>query len=266
MPTPHSQSSRLVTPHKRELAYRKTAGSSPGVMFLGGFKSDMTGSKAVALEEHCTKTGRAFLRFDYSGHGESSGTFKDGTIGAWKQDALAMFDMQTSGPQIVVGSSMGGWLALLLAIARQERVAGLIGVAAAPDFTEQLINAELNQKQRKELEAKGVVYLPSCYGEEPYPITRELITEARDHLLLNKPVIPVECPVRLLHGMNDEDVPWEFALGINEKLATQDVKVNLIPDGNHRLSEPKHLAILCRTLDKLLLHIEGEAEAASASV
>ena len=251
----------LTTPQKRRIAYNKLEGTSPGVIFMGGFRSDMTGSKALALHEHCKKTGQAFVRFDYSGHGESSGEFKDGTIGQWKEDALAVLDMLTEGPQIIVGSSMGGWLMLLAALARPDRVVGLIGVATAPDFTESLVWAQFNAKQRREMEKNGMVYLPDCYGSKDYPITKTLIEEARNHLVLGGR-IPITCPVRLLHGMSDEDVPWEFALGLNEKLDSQDVKVNLILDGNHRLSEPKNLETLCKTLDKMNVIVES----ASASV
>ena len=165
------------------IAYRRTEGSTPGVIFMGGFKSDMTGTKAVALEEFCRARGTAFVRFDYQGHGVSSGRFEDGGIGLWSQDALAVFDQMTSGPQIIVGSSMGGWMMLLTALARPDRVAGLVGIAAAPDFTEDLIWSTLDEGDRTTLMETGVLMQPSEYGE-PYPYTRHLIEDGRQHLLL----------------------------------------------------------------------------------
>lgn len=232
------------------IAYHQTPGRLPGVMFLGGFKSDMTGSKALALEALCKKEGRAFVRFDYQGHGASSGQFVDGTIGEWLNDALAVFDQLTTGPQIVVGSSMGGWLSLLLALKRKERVAGMVGIAPAPDFTEQLIWEKLTDEQRKDILEKGVFYAPSCYGEDPYPITLNLIIEARRHLLLHKP-IPIHCQVRLIHGKQDEDVPWQTSFTLKAQLESQDVRVEMVEDGRHRMSEPANLELLCKTVKEM---------------
>ena len=246
----------IKRPGGHSLAYHASPGNAPGVIFLGGFMSDMTGTKALAFEDHCRARGRAFIRFDYLGHGQSSGAFTDGTIGRWADDAIAVIDALTEGPQVLVGSSMGGWIMLLAALARPTRVAGLMGIAAAPDFTEELISHGLDDGQRSVLMDEGVINLASDYGDAPYPITRTLIEEARDHLLLGGP-IALTCPVRLLQGMADRDVPWRTALTLADRLAGDDVEVTLIKRGDHRLSEPHHLERLCRTLDAL---IEGIGE------
>ncbi|MCY4480257.1 MAG: alpha/beta hydrolase [Rhodospirillales bacterium] len=230
------------------IAYRAMAGSTPGVMFCGGFMSDMTGTKATALEAHCRSTGRAFVRFDYSGHGQSGGAFRDGTIGAWRDDALAVLDRVASGPQILVGSSMGGWIVLLIALARPERVAGLVGVAAAPDFTEDLIWSTLDDEGRRTLTESGEIVMPCDYGDDPYPITMSLIEEGRDHLLLRAP-IALDRPIHLLQGMRDEDVPWRTALTIAELVESERVTVELVKDGDHRLSRDEDLARLCAAVD-----------------
>ena len=185
-------------------------------MFLPGFRSDMTGDKATALAAFCAERGLGMLRFDYSGHGASSGDFLDGTIGAWVADALAAIDVLTSGPLVLVGSSMGGWIALLAAMSRPERVAALVGVAGAPDFTQRLMWNPMTPAQRATLERDGVLHVPSQYGE-PTPITLKLIRDGTGHLVLTAP-IPIHCPVRLLHGQADPDVPWELALRIAERV------------------------------------------------
>ena len=220
--------------------------------------SDMTGSKALAIEDHARRQGRACLRFDYQGHGASSGAFADGTIGLWAGDAIAAFDALTEGPQVLVGSSMGGWIMLLLALARPERVAGLLGIAPAPDFTEDLMWQSFDAEARATLERDGLLRQPSDYGEEPYIITRALIEDGRDHLLLRAP-IPLTCPVRLIHGMADKDVPWQTSVRLSEALASEDVEIQLVKAGGHRLSEPDDLARLTQTLDELLARIDGES-------
>ena len=232
------------------IAYRATDGKSPGVVFLGGFMSDMTGTKASALEAHCRRAGRGFVRFDYSGHGASDGAFRDGTIGGWRDDALAVIDAARTGPLILVGSSMGGWLMLLAALARPERVAGLVGIAAAPDFTEDLMWDEFDGETRAALARDGVVARPSGHGEPPGPVTMRLIEEARRHLLLRGPV-PVACPVHLLHGMADEEVPWRTAPLIAAAVASADVTVELIKDGDHRLSRTRDIARLCAVVEAM---------------
>lgn len=232
------------------IAYHRSVGTTPGVVFLGGFMSDMTGIKATSLEAHCRRRGRAFLRFDYQGHGQSSGRFVDGTIGLWAADAIAALDALTEGPQLLVGSSMGGWIALLAALARPQRVAGVVGVAAAPDFTEVLMWERFTPDVRAILRHSGVWHRPTRYGPEPYPITMKLIEDGRKHLLLERP-IAIHCPVRLIHGMEDRDVPWEHALLTADRLLSRHVVVTLVKDGDHRLSRPEDIDRLCRVVDAL---------------
>lgn len=240
----------LARPDGEVIAYHARAGKSPGVLFCGGFKSDMTGTKAMALDAACAASGRAFVRFDYLGHGASSGDFRAGTIGRWRDDTLAALDELTRGPQIVVGSSMGGWLALLAAIARPERVKALVLVAPAPDFTEALMWATMTPAQRETLLRDGVLLEPSDYADEPYAITLKLIEEGRRHLILDAG-IPFAGPVRILHGMKDADVPWRHSLRLIEALHTADVKLQLYKTGDHRLSGPTELADLCAAVEGL---------------
>ena len=222
----------------------------PGVLFLGGFNSDMTGTKATALESFCRDRGQGFLRFDYSGHGSSGGDFREGSIGQWKNDALAVLDLLTSGDQILVGSSMGGWIMLLIALARPDRVKALIGIAAAPDFTENLIWATLSEDERARLTRDGHLAQPSEYSATPYVITRKLIEEARDHLLLGSS-IAIDVPVRLLHGMEDRDVPFQTSLELAHRLRSREVETCLVKDGDHRLSRPADISKLSNTLQSL---------------
>lgn len=229
------------------IAYEKIDGKEPGVIFCSGFMSDMTGNKAVALENICRELGHAYVRFDYQGRGQSSGKFADGTIGSWLADTLAILDQVTTGPQILIGSSMGGWIGLLAALARSERVKALIGIAAAPDFTEDLIWDKSSDAQKQELIDKGVVYEASDYGDEPYIITKQLIEEGRQHLLL-RDTIALQMPVRLLHGMQDNDVPWQRSVLLAEQLSSNDVQLTLIKDGDHRLARDQDLAMLRKTL------------------
>ncbi|HUD60461.1 MAG TPA: alpha/beta hydrolase [Acetobacteraceae bacterium] len=233
-----------------ELACVRQHGASPTVLFLPGFRSDMNGDKATALAEFCAGRGQAMVRFDYSGHGSSGGRFGDGTIDRWTKDALAVIDRQTDGPQVLVGSSMGGWIALLAALARPHRVAALVGIAAAPDFTEALMWQAMTFAERATLMRNGILDVPSEYGG-PYPITRALIEDGRTHLVLDAP-IGIDCSVRLLHGQQDPDVPWEMSMRIAERLTSKDVQVLLVKDGDHRLSRPQDLALLTRTLAPLL--------------
>lgn len=232
------------------IAYHRHEGKLPGVMFLGGFMSDMTGLKATSLEDHCGAQGRAFLRFDYLGHGQSSGRFTDGTIGRWAEDAIYVLDELTEGPQVLVGSSMGGWIMLLAALARPDRVAGLVGIAAAPDFTETLIWHRLPPDAREALQRDGIWREPSRYSDTPYAITRNLIEDGRKHLLLEHP-IAFHGPVTLIQGMEDQDVPWQHAMLIAERLLSRHVAVILVKDGDHRLSRPEDLARLRRIVDGL---------------
>jgi pimeloyl-ACP methyl ester carboxylesterase len=233
---------RIAAADGTELAYARRAGAGPVVVFLPGFRSDMEGTKALALDAWAARNGRAMLRFDYAGHGASGGWFEDGTIGRWADDAATAFDRLSEGPAVLVGSSMGGWIALLLALRRPERVAGLVGIAAAPDFTETLIWPELSFEQRAALMTEGRILLPSEYGD-PTPVTRALIEDGRRHLLLDAP-IGLHCPVRLLHGQRDPDVPWQVSLLLAERIAGDDVRLHLVKDGDHRLSRPSDLALL----------------------
>ncbi len=246
------------------IAYRKTEGVSPGVVYLGGFMSDMQGTKARMLDDHCRATGRSFLRFDYQGHGESSGEFTDGTIGSWARDAIAILDHCTSGPQLLVGSSMGGWIMLLAALARPERICALLGIAAAPDFTEDLLWASMDDDSRQELRKTGLVYEPAEEGsEDMHPITLDLVEEARQHLLLRSE-IPLLCPVRLLQGMCDTVVPWSTPGLITEKLQSKDVQIHLIKEGDHRLSREQDLLQIRRIVDSMIEDVVQGQSPASA--
>ncbi len=246
----------ISRPDGARIAYWKLAGGAPGVMFLGGFHSDMTGTKATALEAHCCAVGRAFVRFDYTGHGSSSGEFEEGTIGRWAEDAVAVLDEVAEGPQVLVGSSMGGWIMLLAALARPERVCGLVGIAAAPDFTEDLIWNEMPDEARRAMERDGRRLRPSEYDEAGYPITLRLIEEGRSHLLLRGP-IAISCPVHLIHGERDGEVPWEVSRRLSDALAGEDVTLTLVEEGDHRLSEPADLERLMAVVDGLCSQIEN---------
>lgn len=252
---PGDSAGQLSLPDGRQIAYRHRAGAEltrgcAEIMFLCGFRSDMTGTKASLLDSHCAARGLGFLRFDYSGHGRSSGAFAEGTIGRWTEEAVAVIDRAGDGPLVLVGSSMGGWIMLLAALARPHRVAGLIGIAPAPDFTERLIWNELPDSQRAELMTRGRLETPSQYADTPNVLTRNLIEEGRRHLLLAAP-IALRCPVRLLHGMADPDVPHQLSLELADRLAGEDVRVTLIKDGDHRLSRPQDLALLTQAVDEL---------------
>jgi len=232
---------------QRRIAVRARSGASPGLLWLGGFNSDMKGTKAVALDEWAAAQGRAFVRFDYSGHGESGGTFAEGTIGRWVEESLAVFDACCDGPQIVIGSSMGGWIALLLArelarrgAAGRAGLTALVLIAPAPDFTEELMWKAFPPQIRAQIETTGVWLRPSDYGE-PYPITRALIEDGRRHLVLGS-AIDVGCPVRILQGAQDPDVPWRHAFALADRLPSDDVVLTLIQDGDHRLSRPQDIA------------------------
>jgi pimeloyl-ACP methyl ester carboxylesterase len=240
----------------RAIAVRARIGASPGLLWLGGFKSDMQGTKALALDGWAAAHGRACVRFDYSGHGESGGAFTDGTIGRWLEESVAVFDQCCTGPQVVIGSSMGGWMALLLAraLARlnvsapQATLKGLVLIAPAPDFTEQLMWNGFSPEVREEIETRGVWLRPSEYGE-PYPITRQLIEEGRNHLLLGS-AIEVGCPVRILQGAQDPDVPWQHAFALAHRLPSDDVVLTMIQDGDHRLSRPQDIARIIAAVEE----------------
>jgi pimeloyl-ACP methyl ester carboxylesterase len=231
----------------RRIAARVRAGNNPGLFWLGGFMSDMNGTKAMALDRWAGLHGRACVRFDYSGHGDSSGAFMNGTIGRWLAESLAVFAAFCRGPQVLVGSSMGGWLALLLARELQlgttganASVAGLVLIAPAVDFTEELMWKRFSPAVRREIEQSGVWMRPSAYSEQPYPITRSLIEEGRSHLLLGG-LIETGCPVRILQGVEDTDVPWDHTVELVSRFARDDVVLTLIKDGDHRLSRPEDI-------------------------
>ncbi|MDB5638677.1 MAG: alpha/beta hydrolase [Bradyrhizobium sp.] len=230
----------------RRIAVRARKGAAPGLFWLGGFNSDMQGTKALALDAWAAQHQRACVRFDYSGHGESGGAFIDGTVGRWLEESVAVFEQFCRGPQVVIGSSMGGWMALLLAreIAKREgnraSLAGLVLIAPAPDFTEALMWNSLSAEARHDIETQGVWLRPSQYGA-PYPITRALIEEGRNHLLLGS-AIDVGCPVRILQGAQDPDVPWKHAFALAHRLPKDDVVLTVIQDGDHRLSRPQDIA------------------------
>jgi pimeloyl-ACP methyl ester carboxylesterase len=241
----------LTRPDGATIAYHQQAGAGPGVVFLGGFRSDMTGTKALFLEEYCRRRGQAYVRFDYFGHGASSGDPAAGTIGRFAQDALAVLDSLTEGRQILVGSSMGGWIMLLAALARPSRIHALVGIAAAPDFTEDLVLSRLDPAQRRELHATGAVTLPSEYDPAGYTYRLSLFEDGRRHLLMRE-VIALECPVHLVHGMEDTAVPWQTSLALAERLESRDVALTLVKDGDHRLSREADLARVARILDGLI--------------
>jgi pimeloyl-ACP methyl ester carboxylesterase len=231
----------------RTIAVRVRAGTPPGLLWLGGFKSDMKGTKAEALDQWAAQHGRACVRFDYSGHGESGGKFTDGTIGRWLEDTRTVFDAFCRGPQVVIGSSMGGWLALLLLRElRQSQspqsaaIVGLVLIAPAVDFTEELMWKQFSPDIKRQLETSGAWTRPSQYAEEPQIITRQLIEEGRRHLLLGG-LIETGCPVRILQGVEDPDVPWNHAVNLVSRLAHDDVVLTLVKDGDHRLSRPEDI-------------------------
>ncbi|MEM7545408.1 MAG: alpha/beta hydrolase [Pseudomonadota bacterium] len=250
-----NEPSFLTMPGDRRIAYHKThatgAGAAlPGVVFLGGFKSDMEGTKALALEAWAERTGRAFLRFDYTGHGQSSGAFEDGCIGDWARDAADAVGALTEGPQIVIGSSMGGWISLLLARRMPERIAALIGIAAAPDFT-CVMRAEMDEAARLEMAQTGRWSRPSDYSDEPYIITQKLLDEAEDHLILTSS-LAAPFPVHLLQGTEDEAVETSVALALLDHVEGPDTRLTLVKGADHRFSEAHELTLLIETVEGII--------------
>jgi len=241
MPESAEEAGILAREGGASIAYLRQSGKGPGIVFLGGFRSDMTGIKATHLATVARRRGQAFVRFDYRGHGAGAPNFAQHTVGDWIQDAIEVLDRLTRGPQILVGSSMGGWIMQHVALARPDRIAGLVGIACASDFTERLMWPKLSEAFRARLATDGFITVPSLYDPAGYVITANLIEEGRDRLLLPGP-IPIGCPVRLLHGTKDPDVPWQLSVELADALASTDVMVTLIKDGDHRLSEPGHLA------------------------
>jgi pimeloyl-ACP methyl ester carboxylesterase len=242
----------------RMIAVRVRNGNPPGLVWLGGFMSDMNGTKAIALDQWAESQNRACIRFDYSGHGQSGGTFTDGTITRWLEESLAVFDACCVGPQVLVGSSMGGWIALLLARELKRRaparsaavLSGMVLIAPAVDFTEALMWKRFPADVKRTIETKGVWERPSQYAEHPYPITRGLIEDGRRHLLLGG-LIETGCPVRILQGVEDPDVPWRHAVELVSRLAQDDVVLSLVKDGDHRLSRPEDIERLLNAVAEL---------------
>jgi len=241
----------LSRPDGTQLAYQWQDGHSPVVVFLPGFASDMSGTKATLLHQACQAAGQAYLRLDYSGHGQSGGDFLDGTIGTWTEDAaLIIAEVTAQKPLLLIGSSMGGWIALLLAQRFATRLTALLLIAPAPDFSADLIEPNLQPAQREALAKTGFFHPPSAYGP-PAPITQKLLDDSRHHLLLRAP-IPITVPVRILHGMNDPDVPWQRSLILAERLESENVRLIFVKDGDHRLSRDQDLQLLTQTLATLL--------------
>ena len=241
------------------IAYRQVKGEGPTVVWLGGFHSDMTGTKAQVLADQAEATGAAYLRFDHFGHGESDGAFRDGTISRWREDALAVIDELTEGPLVLVGSSMGGWIACLAAIARPERVKAMVLIAPAPDFTETLMKPELSDEAKAAIAKDGFWIRPSEYDDGGYAITRELLEDGARWSILQG-AVPIEVPVRVLQGGADPDVPWTHALELANSLKSDDVVFTLIKDGDHRLSRPQDLERLVAAVSeaKSLIEIDDD--------
>ena len=243
---------RRIAYHSLAADPAKTGGKTlPGVVFMGGFRSDMTGTKAVFMEDFCRAQGLSYLRFDYTGHGQSSGDFAEGSIGDWSRDAIDAVDRLTEGPQIIVGSSMGGWVMLNVAVARPDRLHALVGIAPAPDFTEDLMYAAMSEAEREALMRDGRIEQPNDYSDEPYLITRKLIVDGRAHLRLREP-LRLTCPIRLIHGMRDTDVPYAVSLRLMDHVDSEDVEVTLIKSGDHRLSDASPLNRLSQVIQTLL--------------
>ncbi len=238
-----------ITAAGRNLAFDQSAGQGTGIVFLGGFRSDMGGTKAVHLGQWAARMGRPFLRFDYSGHGQSGGTFEEGCIGDWCADALDIITARTEGPQVLVGSSMGGWISLLIARAIPAKVAALVGIAAAPDFTEDSMWNGFSDAQKADLATMGAVQIPSDYGD-PYTITRRLIEDGRQNLVLRAP-LALPFPVRLLQGTEDADVPVSVALRLLEHGRGDDIRLTLVKGADHRFSSPECLDLITQTLESL---------------
>ena len=241
----------LETASGARLAYHFTPGRDPTVVFLSGFASNMSGTKALHLEAFCKARGQSYLRLDYQGHGDSSGHFEDGTIGTWADDAMNVIETACPGPVLLVGSSMGAWIMLIAARRLGDRVTGMVGIASAPDFTEELIHEQLDASQRAQLNRDGRLERASDYGHGPNVVTLRMLEDGREHLQLWE-VIPITCPVRLIHGLEDPDVPWEISLRLCDRLDAEDVRVVLVKGGGHRLSEPANLDLMTATLAELL--------------
>lgn len=240
------------------IAYRRFSGDGPNIIFLPGHGSDMEGSKALFLEKWAQTHGQAFLRFDYRGHGHSSGSMDNTNISDWTDDVITVIDELSEGPQVLVGSSLGGWLMLNAALLRPERIVGLVGIAAAPDFTEDLIWAKLTEDQRRQMQSEGKIVLPNPYADENVVYPYHLVENGRDHLRLRDD-LNIYQPIRLLHGMQDCEVPWQTAIRIAECATSSDVRIHFIKDAGHRFSEPPHLTLLTRVVSALINDIRASS-------
>ena len=240
---------QLRLPDGSFLTYHKIRGRSPTILFLHGFRSDRHGVKTTHLAEFCRQTGRAFVAFDHFGHGDSSGTFIEGTISRWRQDAQHICDALVEDTALVVGSSMGGWVSVLLALDRPQKIMGMVGLASAPDFTQRLIEPNLSNDQIQQLQDQGKCYLPSLYGD-PYPVTKALLEDARQNLVLSN-ALPLHIPLHLIHGTQDSDVPWEESFCLLQKAHTQNARLTLIKGGDHRLSRQEDLVALCAVVEQM---------------
>ena len=241
---------KLYDDDNNHIAYRKLSGEKASIVFFGGFASNMCGTKATAIYQYCKSNNIALTLFDYFGHGYSSGNFVDYTISNWHKNCVRVVNELTHGKQIIIGSSMGGWLMLLTALQLPNRIAGLIGISSAPDFTEDLIAKQFSSEQKEELNANGVIDFTS--GECTYKITKNFIEDGKTNLLLDKEIIDINCPVRLLHSINDKDVPYQTSLKLAEKIRSTDVKVHLIKSAEHNMSDSRSLEILFNAVEELL--------------
>ena len=241
----------ITTPDNYQIAYHHLAGSLPTIIFLPGFFSNMQGTKATFFEEQCRKRGQAYVRFDYRGHGASDGRFEDGTITDWLTDVLLVVDRVAEKPVLAVGSSMGGWLAVLTALKRPKQIRGLVGIASSPDFTKSIYEERLNDEQRDLMDRQGYIISPSEYREEPIKITKKLLDSGNQHLLLNRDSLDLDIPVCLVHGRMDEDVPWQKSRQLYEKIREDHCDLILVPDGEHRLSRSQDLELLDECIQKV---------------
>ncbi len=247
----------LTTTDGLSIAYRKLPGNPPTVMFLPGFFSHMQGTKAQWLEKCCNERGQAYIRFDYRGHGESDGQFEDGTVSDWLSDALLVLDNAADGPVVLVGSSMGGWIAILAALARPEKVRGVVGVASSPDFTRSVWKNRLSENQRNEMVRNGFILAPSEYRDEPVKITHKLILDGENHLLLHKGKLNIGIPVCLIHGVKDADVPWKKSKQLHHLIGKEKSELVLVPDGEHRLSRQEDLKLIDRAVQNVSAQLSG---------
>lgn len=235
---------RLISAHGTEIAYDRSLGAGPGIVYLGGFRSNMDGRKALYVQGLCESLGLAFVRFDYAGHGVSSGRFEEGSLSLWLADSLAVLDQLTTGPQILVGSSMGAWLMIHVALARSNRIQALVGIASAPDFTDDF--SLLNAQQHEDLKSNGFCTCHSSQGE-PYIISQAFVDDSLQYRLLDKS-LPIHCPVRLLHGTQDQSVSWQQSLKLSQQLQSLDIELILFKNGDHRLANNKQLSRLAEVI------------------